>query len=185
MPLNALAESAALPSGPAICEVSPLALSWAMVRSLVATAAALFQPFGPRFTGTMVSRALPSAERTGPVSWLRTTPATSANRRASAAALPLSALVRPDGRSYTTTAVKMLGDWNRDWTSSTLVDSALAGSQADASFFSAPVSLPASGPVTATMTSQKTRTAHLVRRPPGARMIALALLIPRSPFGST
>src|SRR5260370_10958264 len=77
----------------------------------------------------------------------------------------------------------MLGDWNRDCTSSTLVDSAAAGSQADALFFSAPVSLPASGPSTATMISQNTRTAHLVRRPAGIRMIALALLMPRSPFG--
>ena len=42
-------------------------------------------------------------------------------------------------------------------------------------------SLPASGPVTATMISQKTRTAHLVRRPAGRRIIALALLMPRSP----
>src|SRR5215470_14308797 len=76
----------------------------------------------------------------------------------------------------------MLGDWNRDWMSSILVDSAAAGSQADALFFSAPVSLPASGPSTATMISQNTRTAHLVRRPAGIRMIALALLMPRSPL---
>src|SRR6266699_946131 len=179
MPLNA---SAALPRGPAICEFRPLALVWAMVRSVVAAADAPFQPFEPRLTGTMVSIALPSVATLGPVTWLAITPATPRNRLASAAAFALSALVRPDGRSYTTTAVKMLGDWNRDCTSSTLVDSALAGSQADALFFSTPVSLPPSGPITATMTSQKTRTAHLVRRPPGMRMIALALLIPRSPF---
>src|SRR5258708_33533166 len=67
--------------------------------------------------------------------------------------------------------------------SSPLVDWAGAGSQADALFFSAPVSLPASGPSTATMISQNTRTAHLVRRPAGIRMMALALLMPRSPFG--
>ena len=77
----------------------------------------------------------------------------------------------------------MLGDWNCDCTSSTLVDSASAGSQADELFFSAPVSLPASGPSTTTTISQNTRTAHLVRRPAGIRMIALALLMPRSPFG--
>ena len=55
----------------------------------------------------------------------------------------------------------MFGDWNRDCRSSTLVDSALAGSQDDESFFSAPVSLPASGPATATTTSQKTTHAPI------------------------
>jgi len=38
-----------------------------------------------------------------------------------------------------------LGDWKRCCTSSTLTDSALAGSQADALFFSAAVSLLDSG----------------------------------------
>ena len=125
----------------------------------------------------MVSMALPSRETNGPATWLRTTLGTPRNRRASAAAFALSALVTPDGRSYTRTAAKMLGDWNRDCTSSTLVDSAAAGSQADASFFSAPVSLPASEPSTATTISQKTRTAHLVRRPLGMATIARARLM--------
>src|ERR1700722_19357419 len=71
----------------------------------------------------------------------------------------------------------MFGDWKRDWRSSTLVDSALAGSQDEESFFSAPVSLPASGPATATMISQKTRTAHLVRRPLAMPTIARARLM--------
>src|ERR1700722_18316130 len=71
----------------------------------------------------------------------------------------------------------MFGDWNCDCRSSTLVDSALAGSQADESFFSAPVSLPDSGPATATMISQKTTTAHLARRPLATVMIERARLI--------
>ncbi len=104
MPLNALAESAALPSGPAMWKARPSASVRAMTRSLVAAADAPFQPFEPRLTGTMVSIALPSADGIGPASWLRTTPCTPANMRASAAALALSAPVRPDGRSYTTTA---------------------------------------------------------------------------------
>ena len=177
MPLNALAESAALPSGPVTWMASPFALLSAMVRSVVAASEAPFQPFEPRLTGTMVSMALPSRETNGPATWLCTTLGTPRNRRASAAAFALSALVTPDGRSYTRTAGKMLGDWNRDCTSSTLVDSAADGSQDDASFFSAPVSLPASEPSTATMISQKTRTAHLVRRPLGMATIARARLM--------
>ena len=47
------------------------------------------------------------------------------------------------------------------------MDSALGGSQDEASFFSAPVSFPDSGPRTTTMTSQNTSTSHLVRRPAG------------------
>src|SRR6266436_7819015 len=71
----------------------------------------------------------------------------------------------------------MFGDWKADCSFSTCVDSALAGSQDWASFFSAPVSFPDSGPATAAMISQNTRTAHLVRRPPGKRSRARALLI--------
>src|ERR1700753_4169090 len=59
----------------------------------------------------------------------------------------------------------MLGDWTFDCRFSTWVDSALAGSQDDESFFSAPVSLPDSGPARATMISQNTSTPHLARRP--------------------
>src|SRR5947209_6944311 len=79
----------------------------------------------------------------------------------------------------------MLGDWKRDCTFSTWVDSALGGSQADASFFSAPLSLPASEPSTATMISQKTRTAHLVRRPlemPTIARVARLMVIPQGSF---
>src|ERR1700745_630215 len=59
----------------------------------------------------------------------------------------------------------MFGDWKCDCTASTLVDSAELGSHDWALFFSAPVSLPASGPRTARMMSQRTSTAHLERRP--------------------
>src|SRR5215469_11682135 len=71
----------------------------------------------------------------------------------------------------------MFGDWNFVCTASTLVDSAEPGSQDWASFFSAPVSLPASGPSTATMMSQKTSTAHLVRRPLTMPTIARARVV--------
>src|SRR5258708_37707550 len=71
----------------------------------------------------------------------------------------------------------MFGDWRADCSFSTCVDSALAGSHAWASFFSAPVSFPDSGQATATTISQNTKTAHLVRRPPGKRSRARALLI--------
>src|SRR5260370_37054918 len=110
-----------------------------MVRSVVAASEAPFQPFEPRLTGTMVSMALPSRERNGPATWLRTTPGTPRNRRASAAAFALSALVTPDWRAYTRAAAKMLGDWNRDCTSSTLVASAAGGRHDDASVFSPPM----------------------------------------------
>src|SRR6478609_3723482 len=49
--------------------------------------------------------------------------------------------------------------------SETLVASALPGSQAELSFFSTPVSLPAIGPATARTTTQKPSTTHLVHRP--------------------
>ena len=99
MPLNELAESAALPSGPAMCTDSPAAFARAMLRRLVAAPEALFQPLEPRLTGTRVSIALPSWETIGPATCPRTTPVTPANRPASATALALSALVSPDGRS--------------------------------------------------------------------------------------
>ena len=59
------------------------------------------------------------------------------------------------------------GDCTRDCISSTWVDSALAGSQLRASFCSALVSFPASGPARATTTSQNATTAHLDHRPAG------------------
>src|SRR4029450_12554730 len=51
--------------------------------------------------------------------------------------------------------------------STTWVDSALLGSHEEASFCWALFSLPASGPATATTTTQNPRTTHLVRRPLG------------------
>ena len=78
----------------------------------------------------------------------------------------------------------MLGDWKCDCRSRTWVDSALAGSQALASFFSAPISLFDSGKATTTTTSQKPTTSHLVQLPAGISAILLALLIdsPRGPW---
>src|SRR5512139_259529 len=57
------------------------------------------------------------------------------------------------------------GSENDVMTSRTLVDSAVTGSQDLASFFSTPVSLPASGPATTATAIQKSRTSHLVLRP--------------------
>src|SRR5215216_1162036 len=56
---------------------------------------------------------------------------------------------------------------NRLASSTTWVDSALLGSQAELSFCWALFSLPARGPATANTATQKPRTTHLVRRPPG------------------
>src|SRR6185437_13476493 len=107
-------------------------------------------PFLPRSTGTIVSMAWWFLATTGPWMSPAITPWTWPKLRASAAALARSAGVTPDGREYTTTPGKMLGDCTLAWRLTTLVDSALAGSHADESFFSAPVSLPASGPATTT-----------------------------------
>src|SRR5215204_7053447 len=61
--------------------------------------------------------------------------------------------------------------------STTWVDSALWGSQAEASFCWALFSFPASGPATANTTIQNPRTTHLVRRPPGRLAIRRTPLI--------
>src|SRR5215831_6804765 len=71
----------------------------------------------------------------------------------------------------------MFGDWKRDCTSRTLVDSAFAGSQALASFFSAPVSFDDSGSAITSTTSQKPTTTHLVQLPAGISAAFLATLI--------
>ncbi len=71
----------------------------------------------------------------------------------------------------------MFGDWKLDCRFRTFVDSALAGSQACESFFSAPVSLLASGPSATTTMTQNTRISHLVRRPLGRRKIERAVFI--------
>ena len=60
-----------------------------------------------------------------------------------------------------------MGDWKRDCTSRTLVDSALGGSQDFASFFSAPVSFVDSGNVMTSTATQKPTTTHLVQLPAG------------------
>src|SRR6266568_3364024 len=181
MPLKDLAESAAVPSGPVMWTDRPCPFACVTPRMASAAVPAAFQPFLPRLTGTTVWIAWPSLAKNGPDTWPRTTPEMAANRLASAPALARSAAVSPAGRSYTTTAGNTLGDWNCDSRASTLVDSALAGSHACASFFSAPISLPASGPAAARMMIHRTRTAHLVRRPAGMLTIARALLIRNPP----
>src|SRR5215469_11257363 len=181
MPLNALLESAALPSGPVMWTAMPAAPAWAIDRSESAAGAALFQPLEPRLTSATVWMALPSVEKVGPVILPGRTPDTCLNLRASAAALVLSAGVRPDGRLYTTTAGYTFGEMNSDRRLSTCVDSAFGGSHAELSFFSAPVSFPESGPMTATRISQPTSTSHLVRRPAGTFAIARKKLTPDPP----
>src|ERR1017187_506223 len=177
IPLKDLAESAAAPSGPVMWTARPCPSAWATPRIESAAVPAEFQPFLPRLTGMTVSIAWPSLAKNGPETWPGTTPEMVVNFCASDAAFARSAAVRPDGRSYTTTAGNTLGDWNRDCRSRTLVDSALAGSHDFASLCSAPISLPASGPATPRMTIHSTRTTHLVRRPIWTLTIARALLI--------
>src|SRR5215470_1985159 len=75
----------------------------------------------------------------------------------------------------------MLGDWKRACTSRTLVDSAPAGSQALALFFSAPISFPESGNAITSTTSQKPTTIHLVQLPAGISVSLLATLFIGSP----
>src|SRR5215468_1777897 len=78
----------------------------------------------------------------------------------------------------------MFGDWKRDCTSRTLVDSALAGSHALASFFSAPVSFDDSGRAITSTTTQKPTTTHLVQLPAGISVSLLATLFIGVPLGS-
>ena len=78
----------------------------------------------------------------------------------------------------------MLGDWKRDCTSRTLVDSALPGSQYFASFFSAPMSLLDSGAMITSTTTQKPTTTHLVQLPAGISA-SLPILFIDSPPGSS
>src|SRR5260221_12954534 len=177
IPLNDLAESAAVPSGPAVWTARRCAFACATPRMASAARPASFQPFLPKLTGTTVSIARPSLAKNGPETWPRTTPEMVVNFAASDAAFARSAAVRPAGRSYTTTAENTLGDWNFDCRASTFVDCACAGSHDCASFLSAPVSLPASEPATARMMIQRIRTTHFPRRPLGKLTIARALLI--------
>src|SRR5260221_2895297 len=177
IPLNDLAESAAVPSGPAMWTARPCAFACATPRMASAALPASFQPFLPRLTGTTVSIAWPSLAKNGPETWPRTTPERALQFAGSDGAFARSAAVRPGGRSYTTTAENTLGDWNFDCRASTFVDCACAGSHDCASFLSAPVSLPASEPATARMMIQRIRTTHFPRRPLGKLTIARALLI--------
>src|SRR5215472_2379085 len=71
----------------------------------------------------------------------------------------------------------MPGGWRRVWTSTTLVDSALAGSHWAVSFFSACLSFSDSGTATAITITHKPTTSHLVQRPAGISAIFLRLLI--------
>src|SRR5215470_8922214 len=146
-----------------------------------AAAAAPFHPCLPRLTATMVCIALPSADGTGPTTWPGPTPCSPAKLRTSAAALARSAAVSPQARSYTITAGKTFGDWKRDCTSTTLVDSALAGSHVFASFFSAPISFDDSGTVTTSTTTQKPTTTHLVQLPARTSACLLSLLTDSTP----
>src|SRR4051794_41001363 len=77
----------------------------------------------------------------------------------------------------------VLGDRNAACSSSTCVDSALPGSHDFASFFSAPDSLPASGPAAATTMTQNSNTRYLVRRPTMTRVTTL--LTPSPQAGTT
>ena len=77
----------------------------------------------------------------------------------------MSAAVTPLSRTYTTRAGLRFLDWNRFCSFSSWVDSADDGRYADASFFSAPWSLPASDPRAATTRIQNTTTRYFDRRP--------------------
>ncbi len=98
MPLNTLLLSAAVPSGPVICETRPFAFELMIARMASAALLAPAQPCVPRSTLRMVSRAWPSVDGIGPITVPGTTWGSRANRRASAAALARSAAVRPEGR---------------------------------------------------------------------------------------
>jgi hypothetical protein len=76
----------------------------------------------------------------------------------------------------------MFGDWKRACTSRTLVDSALAGSQFFASFFSAPISFVDSGNMMTSTTTQNPTTTHLLQLPAGISAILPSLLIASPAF---
>ena len=71
-----------------------------------------------------------------------------------------SAAVTPLVRTYTTRAGLRFLDWKRFYWFSSWVDSAEAGKYDDASFFSAPWSLPASDPSAATTRIQNATTRY-------------------------
>src|SRR5918994_394152 len=172
-PENTSLKSAKYPAGPVTYTPSPPASALAMERISSTLGASSSQPLPSSATlmGTTTCNARPSWEGIGPT----ILPVTSGT---SAAALAWSAAVTgPSGRSYTTSAGKTSEGANRLASSTTWVDSALLGSQADASFCWALFSFPASGPATANTTIQNPRTTHLVRRPPGRLAIRRTPLI--------
>src|SRR5512132_1036377 len=178
-PENTLAKSAKYPAGPVTYTPSPPVSACEIDRSSSTLGVSSSQPLPSSATliGTITCNARPSLDGIGP----RTLPATSctpANRCTSAATLAWSAgVMAPSGRSYTTSAGKMLLGENRLASSTTWVDSAFLGSHAEASFCWALFSLPASGPATANTTIHKPRTTHLVRRPQGRLAIRRAPLM--------
>src|SRR5450631_477425 len=129
-------------------------------------AESLSQPALPALIGTATCSALPSPEGIGPTD-ARSTALTALNFATCAFTEAMSWGVSAAARSYTTMAGTSSLDWNCCDARTTLVDSALPGSHAVASFFSAPMSKP-DGPATsaATMT-QKISTAHFDLRPAG------------------
>src|SRR4029450_13272846 len=139
------------PAGPVTYTLSPPVSAWAMERISSTRGASSSQPLPSSATliGTTTCNAWPSSEGIGPAP-LPVTSCTPANRWTSAVALAWSAAVTgPSGRSYTTRAGKTSLGANRLASSTTWVDSALLGSQADESFCWALFSLPGNGPARA------------------------------------
>src|SRR5829696_1344287 len=169
-PENTSLKSAKYPAGPVTYALSPPVSARAMERISSTRGASSSQPLPSSATliGTTTCSARPSSDGIGP----RILPVTSwmpAKALTSAAAFAWSAAVTgPTGRSYTTRAGNTSLGVNCLASSTTWVDSALLGSQADESFCWALLSLPASGPATANTATQKTRTTHLVQRPHGS-----------------
>src|SRR5829696_3482797 len=178
-PENTLLKSAKYPAGPVTYALSPPVSAWAMERISSTRGASSSQPLPSSATliGTTTCNARPSSDGTGPTT-LPVTSLTPAKRLTSAATLAWSAAVTgPSGRSYTTRAGNTSLGANRLASSTTWVDSALAGSQAEESFCWALFSLPASGPATANTAIQNPKTTHLVRRPLGRPTILRAALM--------
>src|SRR5512132_2798276 len=178
-PENTLAKSAKCPAGPVTYTPSPPVSACEIDRSSLTLGVSSSQPLPSAATliGTITCNARPSLDGIGP----RTLPVTSltpAKRWTSAATLAWSAgVIAPSGRSYTTSAGNTSLGENRLASSTTWVDSAFLGSQADESFCWALFSLPASGPATANTAIQNPRTTHLVQRPQGRAAIRRALLM--------
>src|SRR6266700_1588848 len=146
-----------------------------MERISPTTEGSVVQPVSPTLIGTITSRALPSLDGIGPTT-LPLTELTPAKRLVSAETLARSAGLTTPQCSYTTTAGKVSLGTNLLARLTTWVDSAFFGNHADASFFCASLSLPASGPETANTTAQKAKKSHFVQRPDGS----LAILRVRS-----